>query len=141
MLRRYKKLIKQYFSQSRLIIIGCIIVTIFLSINLVKEVVSRHQIDEKIKQYKLDVTRLEKENTEIGELIDSWTTSRQLEKEARLKFGLRKPGENVVLITRNINQNSNTINVNSEILGRVVVPTDNNYPNYKNWLTFFSKNK
>ena len=141
MLRRYKKLIKQYFSQSRLIIIGCIIVTIFLSINLVKEVVSRHQIEEKIKQYKLDVTRLEKENTEIGELIDSWTTSRQLEKEARLKFGLRKPGENVVLITRNINQNSNTINVNSEILGRVVVPTDNNYPNYKNWLTFFSKNK
>lgn len=139
MLRRYKKLINQYFSRSRIIIIACIIITIFLSINLVKEVLSRHQIDEKIKQYKIDVTKLESENKEITQFIDSWTTSRQLEKEARLKFGLRKPGENVILITRNSNQNNNTINSDSEILGRLVVPSVNNYPNYINWLKFFSK--
>ncbi|NCN07428.1 hypothetical protein GW933_01915 [Candidatus Falkowbacteria bacterium] len=141
MLRRYKKIIKQYFSRSRVIIVVCIVVTVFLSINLIKEVVNRHQIDEKIKQYRVDVDRLEKENSEISQLIDSWTTSRQLEKEARLKFGLRKPGENVVLVVRDNNLNNNTIDQNSEVLGGVVVSRDNiNDPNYKKWwLYFFEK--
>ena len=116
--------------------------TVFLGINLVKEIVNRHQIDEKIRQYKLDVVKLENENAEIDRLIDSWTTSSQLEKEARLKLGLKKPGENVVLITRDNNPGTNNIiNQDSQVLGRVVVAGDNQDPNYKKWWIYFFKNK
>lgn len=141
MFRRYKKLINRHFSRSQLIITICIIIAIFLSTSLIKEIINRHQIDEKIKQYKIDVSRLETENTEISQFIDSWTTSRQLEKEARLKLGLRKPGENVVLVLRDNNQNNNnTIAPNSEVLGGVVVENNNlNIPNYKKWWLFFFK--
>jgi len=142
MLRKYKKTVNKYFSNSRLVIFVCVILAVFLGISLVKEVVNRHQIDEKIKQYKIDVTKLEKENDEIAELIDSWTTSKQLEKEARLKFGLKKPGENVVLITRNNQINNNVISDDAEDLGGVVVANLNNYdPNYKKWWSYFFQNK
>jgi len=142
MLRKYKKTVNKYFSNSRLVIFVCVILAVFLGISLVKEVVNRHQIDEKIKQYKIDVTKLEKENDEIAELIDSWTTSKQLEKEARLKFGLKKPGENVVLITRNNQINNNVISDDAEVLGGVVVANLNNYdPNYKKWWSYFFQNK
>lgn len=142
MLKRYKKILNQYLSRSKIIVIICAIIAVFLSINLVKEILSRHQIDEKIKQYKIDVEKLEQENSEISQLIDSWTTSRQLEKEARLKFGLRKPGENVVLVVRDNNVNKNTINQDSEVLGGVVVSRgDVNDSNYKKWWLYFFENK
>ncbi|MDO8669295.1 MAG: septum formation initiator family protein [Candidatus Buchananbacteria bacterium] len=137
MLRKYKKIIKNYFSRSRVIVIVCVVVAVFLSVNLIKEMINRHQIDDKIRQYKTDVSRLEKENAEISQLIDSWTSSQQLEKEARLKFGLRKPGENVVLIVRDDSGGGNIIDSNSEVLGGVVVRNDIIAPNYKKWWLYF----
>ena len=138
--RRYKQIIGRRFSRSQLIITVCVVVIIFLSTNLTKEIINRHQIDEKIKQYESDVIELEQENKEISELINSWTISRQLEKEARLKFGLKKPGENVVVVQRGDISNGNTIDPSSQVLGGVVVRVEGKEaPNYKKWWDFFFK--
>ena len=137
---RYKKAIKQYFSRSRVIIIVCLVLIFFLSVNLAKEVVNRHQINETIKQYEAEVVKLEKENQETGELIESWETGRPLEKEARLKLGLQKPGENTILILRDENQpaENTIIDPNSEVYGTVVVAdSQKNASNFKNWWQFF----
>ena len=139
---RYKKAIKQYFSRSRVIIIVCLVLIFFLSVNLAKEVVNRHQINETIKQYEAEVVKLEKENQETGELIESWETGRPLEKEARLKLGLQKPGENTVLILRDENQpaENTIIDPNSEVYGTVVVAdSQKNASNFKNWWQFCFK--
>lgn len=138
---RYKKVIGRYFSSSKMIIVVSLAISIFLGTSLFKEIVNRRQIDEKIKQYKKDIANLEKENSELNQSIDSWTTSRQLEKEARLKLGLKKPGENVVLIIRDDQRReSQLINDNFEVLGGMVVESDkNNLPNYKKWWFFFFK--
>ena len=104
MIGKYKKIISRYFSKSRIVSTVCLILIFFFSVNLTKEIVNRHQIDRKIRQYEEQTAKLEKENKEISVLIDAWQNGRQLEKEARLKLGLKKPGENVVLISRNNGQ-------------------------------------
>lgn len=141
-MRKYKKTIRQYFSRSRMIIIVCLVLMFFLSVNLVKEVVNRHQINATIKKAEAEVVKLEKENQEIGELITAWETGRPLEKEARLKLGLQKPGENTVLIIRDDDSKSdrNIINSNSEVYGTVILLDDQkNVSNFKNWWQFFFK--
>ena len=139
---KYRKIIKQYFSRSRVVIIVCWILIFFLSVNLVKEIVNRHQINETIKQYEAEVVKLEKENQEISELIETWQTGRPLEKEARLKLGLQKPGENTVLILREeADQSAKTIiDPNSQVYGTVVVADgQKNISNFQKWWQYFFK--
>jgi cell division protein FtsB len=142
MLKRYKKAVRNYFPRSRIIVIACGVVAIFLTVNLTKEVVNRHQIDQKIKDYESEVKKLERENYEIGGLITSWENGGQLEKEARLKLGLQRPDENTVLILRDDKNLSSggIINPNSEIFGGLVIVGEDNVPNRKKWwIYFFSK--
>ncbi|OGY49882.1 MAG: hypothetical protein A3B89_03485 [Candidatus Buchananbacteria bacterium RIFCSPHIGHO2_02_FULL_40_13] len=142
MIGKYKKIISRYFSKSRIVSTVCLILIFFFSVNLTKEIVNRHQIDRKIRQYEEQTAKLEKENKEISVLIDAWQNGRQLEKEARLKLGLKKPGENVVLISRNNGQagEEKIINPEAEVLGGIILPENTkNIPNYKKWWIFFFK--
>jgi len=142
MLRKYKNLIKKHFSRPKVIVIVCIIMGVYLGINLTKEIINRHQINEKIGAYKEEIARLEKENNEILQLISSWESGGELEKEARLKLGLQRPGENTILILRNTDDPStkNIISPNSEIIGGMIINNSNdNISNYKKWLKYFFK--
>jgi len=142
MIGKYKKIISRYFSKSRIVSTVCLILIFFFSVNLTKEIVNRHQIDRKIRQYEEQTAKLEKENKEISVLIDAWQNGRQLEKEARLKLGLKKPDENVVLISRNNGQagEEKIINPEAEVLGGIILPENTkNIPNYKKWWIFFFK--
>jgi len=139
---RHRKIIRQYFSRSRVVIIVCLVLIFFLSVNLVKEIVNRHQINETIKRSEAEIVKLEKENQEVGVLIEAWKTGRPLEKEARLKLGLQKPGENAVLILRaeDSQPGSTVINPNSEVYGTVVVADgQKSISNFKKWWQYFFK--
>jgi cell division protein FtsB len=138
MLKKYRKKIQNYFPRSRVIIIISVVVATFFTVNLIKETINRHKIDKQIKEYEREVISLSKENKELDSLMNSWQNGGQLEKEARIKLGLQRPGENAVMILREgDNRNSNSIiNPNSEIFGGTIV-LPKNFPNHKKWWLYF----
>lgn len=76
-------------------------VMVFFIFNLTQEIISRRQVTKTIVRLQAAATELENENIDLENKISQWQNSSRLEKEARLKLSLKKPGENVVLITNN----------------------------------------
>ena len=91
---------KKLFNKSRVIIIISVVLILFFGFGLVKEIINRYRIDAQISKLEEEIQELEGENSEIDQLITTWSESNQLEKEARLKLNLQKEGEKAVLILR-----------------------------------------
>jgi cell division protein FtsB len=86
------------FLPSRLFLIVGIAVLVLFSVSLGKEVIRRYEVNKDIQTLEKDVAELEKQNTELSELIEYLNTDSFKEKEARTKLGMAKAGEKVVVI-------------------------------------------
>lgn len=67
--------------------------------SLSKEVYRKHQISGQINKLKNEIGELEKNNKGLTDIIQYFESEDYVEKEARRKLNLAKPGENVVVIT------------------------------------------
>lgn len=83
-----------------IIFCGIILVLGFICVSLVREIARNRIIDAEIKKIEEEAKRLEAKNLEILDLVKQLEDSDFLEKEARLKLGLQKSGEQVVVINR-----------------------------------------
>ena len=73
---------------------------VFFSVGLVREIIGRQEVSDEITRLENEIKKTETQNAELRQFLDSWNDSSQLEEEARLKLGLQKPGEKVVIINR-----------------------------------------
>ena len=134
---------------SRLLIAGGLILVIFFSIGLIKEFYNRHQVNQQVADLEKQISQLEKENGQLSALVDSWDSGQYLEKEARIKLGLQRPGEKAFLI---VNKNSSSspnqpgnffIKPNQEIVGKVIMSenifNNDKSPNPIKWWHYFFK--
>lgn len=97
-----------------------------ISTSLIKEIIRNNAIDNEIRRIEDEASRLESKNLEIMNLIKQLGSADFLEKEARLKLGLQKPGEKVVVINR-IGENAAAGNfAESESI-----------PNFQKWWYYF----
>lgn len=107
----------------------------FLIINLVilflvtlsfgREFVRNHEIDKEISNLEEKAANLEAQNQEILELAERLNTDDYLEQEGRMRLGLQKPGESMVIIegSEDITEPSQVINTAPETQeGRVSNP-------------------
>ena len=88
------------FISTKLFIAAGLAVLLFVGVSLGKELVRRHQISEKAKSFEAEIQRLEESSTELAGLIDYLKSESYQEREARLKLGLQKEGETVVVIPK-----------------------------------------
>lgn len=91
---------KRGVSRAKITTFISLMVLVFFVYSLTREIVNRQQINQKIRNLEDEVKTLETKNYETANLLQGWQSDNQLEKEARLKLGLRKPGEQVVIINR-----------------------------------------
>ena len=63
-----------------------------------REMIRSHDIDQQILSLKKQSIALQTQNTAISELHDAVQTESFIEREARLKLGLKKPGETFVIV-------------------------------------------
>ncbi len=124
----FRKLTKRkLITKARVAIAVSSLFLIFFSVGLVKELINRQQINKQITGLENEIAALEKENQEIGNLISNWSESNRLEKEARLKLGLKKPNEQAVIIMRPDQPDKapkNTIQQGDQIIGGIIIPND-----------------
>lgn len=79
--------------------IGLIILILF-TLTLGKRILERHKINQEIKELKQEIEKLENRNGELLKLIEYLNTSSYIEEAARIKLGLQKPGESVVIVPK-----------------------------------------
>jgi len=83
--------------QSKTFVLVLLSIVIFLSISVTRELLRRFEITYEIHKLEGDVTRLQKRNSDLQDVIALLNSSSLQDKEARVKLGLQAPGEHVVL--------------------------------------------
>ena len=94
---RSKKNSDSHF-KSKLYILLSLIVFIFFVINFTKIWYQNHAVDEEIGGLKSQIADLRADNSQLNELIKYFNSDAYIEEKAREDLGLKKQGENVVVI-------------------------------------------
>lgn len=128
----------------RFLIVVNLFVVAFLGMSLGREVVRSRSITAEITTLQNEAESLVTRNIEISELKTAMQTESYIEREARLKLGLQKPGETVVVIQDDSN-GENTLSGTdpTDPLGYMLeeVDVDSAVANpTKWWYYFFDKN-
>ncbi len=75
-----------------------LIILMFLTLSFGREFVRDYRIQQEIDNLRMEAEELEVHNLEIAKLNAELETETFLEEEARLKLGLLKPGEQLVVV-------------------------------------------
>lgn len=75
------------------------IVLFLVVLSFGREFVRNYEIDKEIRSLEEKAAMLESENQQILQLAERLKTDDYLEEEGRMRLGLKKPGENVVIIS------------------------------------------
>lgn len=85
--------------QLRVFLIVNLVILFFLSLSFGREWVRNASIEGQINDLQQEKATLESRNVELLSLGATIQTQYYLETEGRLKYGLRKPGEELVIVT------------------------------------------
>ena len=93
------------FLTSPFFIFLLVLVLIWLTVALGKELYNRYQIHKRIVQLEKEIKKIKEENQSLSQMVEQFNSPEWLEKDARLKFNLAKEGEKVVIIHQPIQEN------------------------------------
>jgi len=129
----------------RFFIVVNLFVVAFLGVSLGREFVRSQSISFEIASLQEESESLVARNIEISELKTAMQTESYIEREARLKLGLKKPGETVVVISDDSDVSAGIVTGSnpSDPLGYVIEESgvDEAVANpTKWWYYFFDKN-
>lgn len=82
----------------RFLFVVNLLVVLFLSVSLGREVVRNKTIETEITTLETQAEELVRENAAISELQSALRSESYIEREARLKLGMKKEGETVVVV-------------------------------------------
>jgi len=117
-----------FYTPLFLLIVVLVLATLFVSLG--KNFVRSYENKKEISFLEDEVKRLEGRNKELSLLIDFFKTNSFAEEEARLKFGLGKQGESVIVIPGNNEVDGEKIDKKEQI---------EEVPNFKKWWYYFFK--
>ena len=126
-----------------LVVISGVAIALFL-FGLVREKINSAKVEKEITNLENQIGSFERENGELSKLINEWQGSNRIEREARLKLGLKKPGENVVIIMKDDGGSSTVprIREDSEIIANLVKNKETaGKSNPGKWWHYFFKTK
>lgn len=121
-----------------------LVVIVLLSLSFGRQFVRDYEIQKEIDVLQEEATRLQAKNMAISELQTAVQTKSYIEREARLKLGMKKPGENVVVIKEKKEEEKELDLENSnDPLGLVLDDTTEliMVPNHTKWWYYFFNKK
>lgn len=102
-----KFVIDIFASKISLLILG--VLTVWLGYSVVKEAYRKHLVRREIETLKQEILELERKNSDLSSILDSFGEPRTVELEARKRLNLKSPGEEVAVILRDKNDESQNI--------------------------------
>ncbi|MBU2579795.1 septum formation initiator family protein [Patescibacteria group bacterium] len=120
---------------SKIFLFLAVLALIYLVINLGRESYRKHQLTKEVDNLKLEIERLEGSNQQLANLMDYFKEESFIEKEARLKLNLKKPGEKVVILSDYFNTSSNLDALSNG--SHNTETTEEESSNYWKWWEYF----
>lgn len=122
--------LKRILSSPLFLIIFLAIAGLIIS-NFIKEFLYDYQVRQEIKRLQTEAQQLEKQNQNLVQILKNNEEIVFLEREARIRFGLQYPGENLTVIPQAENNSLDIKNSQSRI-------SKSKTNLYKWWEYFFS---
>ncbi len=127
----HKNFIKKLLS-SKVFLFFIILALIGLVISLGRESYRKYQLTKEINGLKSEIGRLAGENQQMADLMEYFQEGSYLEKEARLKLNLKKPGEKVIVISQPA-----AAEVDERIMAEIQDEVNNETTNFWKWWEHF----
>lgn len=105
--KREKNTLMRLFLNPKLLSFLGLVIIILISIPLAKNINKRRQANKEITELQKEIINIENKNTELKKMLDYLASDQYAESQARLNFGLKKGGEEAVIINLNSNQPQN----------------------------------
>lgn len=85
------------FSSKIVLLIGGVIVA-FVIVAIMREAQRRNSIQREIRAMEDEIARIEQQRERLTDLVEHAGSPEFLEREARLRLGLQRPGETVLIV-------------------------------------------
>lgn len=128
---------QRIFYSQIIIFIGIFFIIIF-SIGISKRMMRKNQINKETEQLRAEIERLEANSKDLNDLLAYLNSNDFIEEEARTKLGLRKDGEQIVIINNNKSNNTKAINSSPKVYRPA---TSKEKSNPEKWRDYFFKVK
>ncbi|MDP3770795.1 MAG: septum formation initiator family protein [bacterium] len=79
------------------LLVGCAIVVLVV-VAIVRETQRRRSIRQEIRAIEDEIARIEQQRERLTDLVEHAASPEFLEREARLRLGLQRPGETVLIV-------------------------------------------
>ncbi len=123
------------------ILFFCVIILLFTSVELVKEIINKRELQKNINELSVKVNDLKKRNTDLSSMISYFQSLDFVEQEARTKLNFRKPGENIIIVAGSVENRDGDVVSNGEInLNSEANQLINSKTNPQKWLDYFFAN-
>ena len=97
---------------SKFFLVFCFVIFLAVLFYLAQGTIKSYRVNSQISELQNEIDRLEKQNNDLGKLIEYLQSDAFIEQEAKLKMGLKKPGENLVIIPQPDGNNTLDISQN-----------------------------
>lgn len=115
-----------------------IIVLVFTSVQLVKELLNKRELQKNIDELSVKVNELKQRNTDLSSMISYFQSMDFVEQEARTKLNFRKPGENIIIVAGSMeNKTGQVINDGEISLNTQENLLVNKETNPQKWWSYF----
>lgn len=122
---------------SKVLLLISLFILIYFSVNLIKEVINRRDLQREVNKLQAEIDGLEGRNKELGSLIEYFKTMDFVEKEARLKLNLRKPGEHIIIVPEEKEEDTKPEGQVSSLIKAEIKTASNP----QRWLNYFFESK
>ncbi len=95
--RKIRKIFPDLFF-SKFFLVFCVFLLLAILVGLAKGTVKNYRMNTEVQDLQNEINRLARQNQEFGQLIDYLKSESFIEQEGKLKLGLKKPGEQLVVI-------------------------------------------
>jgi cell division protein FtsL len=96
-----------FASKVSLLILGAL--TAWLGYSAAKESYRKHQVQKEIDTLRAEILELERKNIDLSSILNSFGDPQSVELEAKRRLNLKSPGEEVAVILRGKNDESQNI--------------------------------
>ncbi len=142
-LKRFKKK-SNIIYQLSLSFLGLLIVFL-IGLPLINKIKQRNEIKKEIIDLQKEIRDLEEKNSKLEKIVSYLESDQFIEEQARLKLGLKKPGEEVVVIDdKKKNKQNSATDTLYNISGLSKREKSKNFYQNANplkWFKYFFKNK
>lgn len=111
----------------RLISFTILLIGLYLIINLTRDISRLLRAKDSVALVEKKVEKLQEEQGRLLELKEYYSSPEFIEKEAREKLGMAKPGETIIILPTNLPQ----------VLGRSEDREEPTIPNWRKWWELF----